>query len=282
MATREELQKQIATSEKMLKSNATNPRARPGLKRKLERLRKDLKTAKPQDNDAQARKFLRMNPRGRTGQAGKNKMEKLGITKADVDKVRPNYVRNNSIPDDKKPVVKKSVDKKVKKTKSTDPNRGNKVPGIHSSEYLTTTPRPKMGQVNKTGAESRGGGADRPKKDTGSTMQKLFGPSKEKVEMGKDQMKRARASMGMKDGGKVKLWGSSQKNAAAAAKKMAEGRARAKANKGKTPAPLPSSRPVDKAMERTRKPNMKKGGRVKGKCKVDGIAIRGRTRAMHK
>ena len=27
---------------------------------------------------------------------------------------------------------------------------------------------------------------------------------------------------------------------------------------------------------------MKKGGRVKGKCKVDGIAIRGRTRAMHK
>tara|TARA_R110000803_G_scaffold23294_2_gene57283 strand:+ start:96 stop:641 length:546 start_codon:yes stop_codon:yes gene_type:complete len=29
-------------------------------------------------------------------------------------------------------------------TKSKDPNRGNKVPGIHSSEYLTTTPRPKF------------------------------------------------------------------------------------------------------------------------------------------
>ena len=26
----------------------------------------------------------------------------------------------------------------------------------------------------------------------------------------------------------------------------------------------------------------KKGGRVKGKCKVDGIAIRGRTKAKHK
>ena len=27
---------------------------------------------------------------------------------------------------------------------------------------------------------------------------------------------------------------------------------------------------------------MKKGGRVKGKCKVDGIAQRGKTRAKHK
>ena len=27
---------------------------------------------------------------------------------------------------------------------------------------------------------------------------------------------------------------------------------------------------------------MKKGGSVKGKCKVDGIAVRGRTRAKHK
>ena len=58
---------------------------------------------------------------------------------------------------------------------------------------------------------------------TRSTMQKLFGASEEKRAMGRNQMNRARASMGMK-----------------------------------------------------------KGGRVKGKCKVDGIAIRGRTRAMHK
>ena len=27
---------------------------------------------------------------------------------------------------------------------------------------------------------------------------------------------------------------------------------------------------------------MKKGGSVKGKCKVDGIAVRGRTKAKHK
>ena len=36
-------------------------------------------------------------------------------------------------------------------------------------------------------------------------------------------------------------------------------------------------------MERARKSmGFKKGGRVGGKCKVDGIAIRGRTRAKHK
>jgi hypothetical protein len=37
-------------------------------------------------------------------------------------------------------------------TKSKDPNRGNKVPGIHSSEYLTTTPRPSyMKKTDKAG-----------------------------------------------------------------------------------------------------------------------------------
>ena len=55
-----------------------------------------------------------------------------------------------------------------------------------------------------------------------STLQKLFGASKEKRKLGRNMQKRAQASMGMKKGGKV------------------------------------------------------------GGCKVDGIAIRGRTRARHK
>jgi hypothetical protein len=96
-------------------------------------------------------------------------------------------------------------------TKSKDPNRGNKVPGIHSTEYLTTTPKPDFDKTKVKKADREKALTDklqktvidRAKKDDSSTLQKLFGPSKEKVEMGKDQMKRARASMGMKHGGVV-------------------------------------------------------------------------------
>lgn len=201
---------------------------------------------------------------------------------------------------DKKPIVKKPVvkpvDKKViKKTKPTDPNRGNKVPGIHSSEYLTTTPRP---DFDKTKVKKAGRNKaltdklqktviDRAKKDNSSTLKKLFGASEEKREMGRRQMDRARASMGMKHGGNVKQLPerTSQQKAIAAAKRKLR-------LQGKTPAPLPSSRPVGKAMERTRKPNMKHGGVVKrtkmGKVRtanprnIDGIAKRGLTRAKHR
>ena len=41
-------------------------------------------------------------------------------------------------------------------------------------------------------------------KDSGSTLKKLFGASEEKRAMGRNQMNRARSSMGMKKGGMVK------------------------------------------------------------------------------
>jgi len=112
----------------------------------------------------------------------------------------------------KKPVVKKPVVKKpvVKKAKSTDPNRGNKVPGASSSEYMTRTPRPDF-NATKVKKADRGKGLltdktirNRAKKDSGSTLKKLFGASEEKRAMGRNQMNRARASMGMKKGGMVK------------------------------------------------------------------------------
>ena len=107
----------------------------------------------------------------------------------------------------KKPVVKKPV---VKKAKSTDPNRGNKVPGASSSEYMTRTPRPDF-NATKVKKADRGKGLltdktirNRAKKDSGSTLKKLFGASEEKRAMGRNQMNRARSSMGMKKGGMVK------------------------------------------------------------------------------
>ena len=113
---------------------------------------------------------------------------------------------------DKKPVVKKPVVKKpvVKKAKSTDPNRGNKVPGASSSEYMTRTPRPDFNATKVKKADREKGLLtdktirNRAKKDDSSTLKKLFGASEEKRAMGRNQMNRARASMGMKKGGMVK------------------------------------------------------------------------------
>ena len=59
---------------------------------------------------------------------------------------------------------------------------------------------PNMGQVNKPDAKKK----PAVKKDSRSTMQKLFGASEEKRAMGRNQMNRARSSMGMKKGGMVK------------------------------------------------------------------------------
>ena len=106
-----------------------------------------------------------------------------------------------------------------KSIRATDKGGRSAVSGTMRGKQVDTKIGPNMGQVNKPDAKKK----PAVKKDTRSTMQKLFGASEEKRAMGRNQMNRARASMGMK-----------------------------------------------------------KGGRVKGKCKVDGIAIRGRTRAMHK
>jgi hypothetical protein len=203
---------------------------------------------------------------------------------------------------DEKKVVKKPV---IKKTKPTDPNRGNKVPGIHSTEYLTTTPRPDFDKTKVKKADREKGllidktTRTTDKKDDSSTLQKLFGPSKEKVEMGKDQMKRARASMGMKKGGKVKGYrtgGFTKEDIDAKNRKML-GKDKVKEKHISGVILDPSSRRGKLPKSITKKQfealhPMKHGGVVKrtkmGKVRtanprnIDGIAKRGLTRAKHR
>lgn len=72
-------------------------------------------------------------------------------------------------------------------------------PGSENYRPTNTRMGPNMGRVNKVGEESVGGGAD-----NRSTMEKLFGASEERRQMGRDLQRKAVASMGMKKGGKVK------------------------------------------------------------------------------
>jgi len=71
-------------------------------------------------------------------------------------------------------------------TKSKDTNRGNRVPGIHSSEYLTTTPRPKYktkdqgkrGSVQQITEDTKYGGMQKIKdKKVGSKDRYRAGPT---------------------------------------------------------------------------------------------------------
>ena len=164
----------------------------------------------------------------------------------------------------KKPAAKKTV---VKRAKSTDPNRGNKVPGASSSEFMTRTPRPDFNatKVKKTKPAV--------KKDSRSTMQKLFGASEEKRAMGRNQMNAARKSMGMNMGGKVKKMNMGGAPMNARGKNMADMEGRAMAT-GRF-------RGMPGKMADARGRAMKKGGMVK-KCRMDGIALRGKTRAKER
>ena len=127
------------------------------------------------------------------------------------------------------------------------------VPGTMRGKQVNTKMGPNMSKVTKVTAADRKkpkGGAD-----NRSTMQKLFGASEEKRKLGRNMQKRAQASMGFKKGGKMPdLTG--------------DGKV--------TRADVLKGRGVFKYGGKVKK--MKSGG----KCKVDGIAIRGRTRARTK
>jgi hypothetical protein len=120
-------------------------------------------------------------------------------------------------------------------------------------KQVDTKMGPNMSKVTKVTAADRKkpkGGAD-----NRSTLQKLFGASEEKRKLGRNMQKRAQASMGFKKGGKMPdLTG--------------DGKV--------TRADVLKGRGVFKYGGKVKK--MKSGG----KCKVDGIAIRGRTRARTK
>ena len=137
---------------------------------------------------------------------------------------------------------------------ATDKGGRSAVPGTMRGKQVNTKMGPNMSKVTKVTAADRKkqkGGAD-----NRSTMQKLFGPSEEKRKMGRDMQRKAQASMGFNKGGSLKT----------------------PTNPGLKKLPTEV---------RNKMGFMNKGGKVKkmkhgGKCKIDGIAIRGRTRARTK
>lgn len=82
--------------------------------------------------------------------------------------------------------------------KYVEPKGGNIASRTDNSDGSKVGPN--MSQVNKPDAKSA------VKKDSRSTMQKLFGASEDKRAMGRNQMNAARKSMGMKKGGNVKKY----------------------------------------------------------------------------
>ena len=137
---------------------------------------------------------------------------------------------------------------------ATDKGGRSAVPGTMRGKQVDTKMGPNMSKVTKVTAADRKkqkGGAD-----NRSTMQKLFGPSEEKRKMGRDMQRKAQASMGFNKGGSLKT----------------------PTNPGLKKLPTEV---------RNKMGFMNKGGKVKkmkhgGKCKIDGIAIRGKTRARTK
>ena len=152
------------------------------------------------------------------------------------------------------PKQKGTIIKGRKAPPATDKGGRSAVPGTMRGKQVDTKMGPNMSKVTKVTAADRKkqkGGAD-----NRSTMQKLFGASEEKRKMGRDMQKRAQASMGFNKGGSLKT----------------------PTNPGLKKLPTEV---------RNKMGFMNMGGKVKkmksgGKCKIDGIAIRGRTRARTK
>ncbi len=152
------------------------------------------------------------------------------------------------------PKQKGTIIKGKKAPPATDKGGRSAVPGTMRGKQVDTKMGPNMSKVTKVTAADRKkqkGGAD-----NRSTMQKLFGASEEKRKMGRDMQRKAQASMGFNKGGSLKT----------------------PTNPGLKKLPTEV---------RNKMGFMNKGGKVKkmksgGKCKIDGIAIRGRTRARTK
>ena len=85
-----------------------------------------------------------------------------------------------------------------KANRATDKGGREAAPGSSGYKPTKTDMGPNMNQVNKPDAKPA------PKKDDRSTMQKLFGASEERRQMGRDLQKKAQKSMGFKHGGSVK------------------------------------------------------------------------------
>tara|TARA_R100001369_G_scaffold74814_1_gene103571 strand:- start:218 stop:1174 length:957 start_codon:yes stop_codon:yes gene_type:complete len=185
---------------------------------------------------------------------------------------------------DKKPIVKKPVVKKS--TRATDKGgrtRASGSEGFKPQSLADQKTGPNMGQVNlKTPKPGNKSNADSPfnkpkaKKSMVDRAKKAVGigrPATAKEQMGRDLQKNARKSMGMNMGGKVKKMNMGGAPMNARGRNMADMEGRAMAT-GRF-------RGMPGKMADARGRAMKKGGMVK-KCKMDGIALRGLTRAKER
>ena len=173
-----------------------------------------------------------------------------------------------------------------KSTRATDQGgrtRASGSEGFKPQSLADQKISPNMGQVNLKNPEpGNKSNADSPfnkpkaKKSMVDRAKKAVGigrPATAKEQMGRDLQKNARKSMGMNMGGKVKKMNMGGAPMNARGKTMADMEGRAMAT-GRF-------RGMPGKMADARGRAMKKGGMVK-KCKMDGIALRGLTRAKER
>jgi len=206
---------------------------------------------------------------------------------ADKDRRAANRKKRQEDRDRFSPKNKKVVAPTVKKsTRATDKGGRTRASGSEGFKPQSLADQkigPNMGQVNlKTPKPGNKSNAPSPfnkpkaKKSMVDRAKKAVGigrPATAKEQMGRDLQKNARKSMGMNMGGKVKKMNMGGAPMNARGKNMADMEGRAMAT-GRF-------RGMPGKMADARGRAMKKGGMVK-KCRMDGIALRGKTRAKER
>jgi hypothetical protein len=163
----------------------------------------ESRTARARGDDSRADERLRTAERLK----GNKQMSeaKVARIKKLADMRRNKAKPSERLKEAQKPIIDMSGKKKSPKSTPRAIDKGGRkgAPGSKGFKPQSLADQkigPNMGQVNKPDAKKK----PAVKKDSRSTMQKLFGASEEKRAMGRNQMNRARASMGMKKGGMVK------------------------------------------------------------------------------
>jgi len=206
---------------------------------------------------------------------------------ADKDRRATNRKKRQEDRDRFSPKNKKVVTPAVKKsTRATDKGGRTRASGSEGFKPQSLADQkigPNMGQVNLKNPKP-GNKANvvnpftkpKAKKSMVDKVKNAVGigrPATAKEQMGRDLQKNARKSMGMNMGGKVKKMNMGGSPMNARGKNMADMEGRAMAT-GRF-------RGMPGKMADARGRAMKKGGMVK-KCRMDGIALRGKTRAKER
>ncbi len=241
MATMEERKKAFkakgdATREQMRFKNFRKKDDAQQLKRKRKAVKDSLakETKKAGEKTQIARGFKKATPKSQDAKPNQSDTPRPNFKKTEVKKNTSSFGKafadarragkKTFMYNGKSYTTKRADDKPKASIKSQDakPNQSNAPKPNFKSFDKATKAEKKVLQKRFPEKKSEVKKSEVKKSKPRSTLQKLFGASKEKRKLGRNMQKRAQASMGMKKGGKV------------------------------------------------------------GGCKVDGIAIRGRTRARHK